>query len=519
MYRLYGIETEYGIAVEGRGANDLIAESIALVRSYAGKCVADRWNYRGEDPRRDMRGFSVDHLSTNPDDAQFDQSGGPRLSIAEERSDRVLANGARLYNDHGHPEYSTPECSNLRDLVAHDRAGERVVWECALARMAAQSSSSSSSFAGPRDSITTTSSTPRTIAIYKNNTDYSGASYGTHECYLMQRSVPPDALIQGLIPFFVTRQIFAGAGKVGAGTQVDPGFQLSQRAEFFTTDASVDTLHNRPIVNTRDEPHASPTKYRRLHVIVGDANMSEWATAMKAGTTSLVIGLLEQGWKPPFKLNHPVGAIREISRDQTLQWMVCLEGGRSAYAIDIQRAYLEEARKRLAGLSADADWTLNEWDTILTDLSDNITSAADRVDWIAKRQMLEQYMAAEGMQWGDPIMQSLDLAYHDVDPDSGLYYGLEAAGQMRRLVTDARIASAMSCPPEDTRAFIRGMFVERFAPSVRSIGWNGIAFERNGEDLLLDMNPLVEENVRLLNEEFADAQSLSDVVTIMQRPA
>jgi proteasome accessory factor PafA2 len=522
MHRLLGIETEYGISVEGSSANDLIAESIALVRSYAGAQVADKWNYRGEDPRRDLRGFTVDHLSTDPDDAQFDAPDRPRMSVSEERSDRVLSNGARLYNDHGHPEYSTPECSNLKDLVAHDRAGERVVWECAKARMQSAGGSGqdhSPEFSGPplvRGPEITTHHSPR-ISIYKNNTDYHGASYGTHECYLMRRDVPPDALIQGLIPFFVTRQLFAGAGKVGAGTHYDPGFQLSQRADFFAVDASVDTLHNRHIVNTRDEPHATPSKYRRLHVIVGDANMSEWATAMKAGTTSLVVSLLEQGWQSPVALKRPVDAIKQISRDQTLQWCVELDGAPSVYAIDIQRLYLNEAKKRLAGLSPDDDWTLVEWEAVLNDLADDIMRCADRVDWVAKRKLLEQFMAEEGASWNDPIMQSLDLAYHDVDPEVGLYYGLQAEGLMRRLVTEARIDAAMSCPPEDTRAFIRGMFVRNFGPSVRSIGWNGIAFNHHGEDLLFDMNPLVEENVGVLNDEMAGAASLAEVVNMIKR--
>ncbi len=496
MHRLFGIETEYGISVEGKGANDLIQESIALVRAYAGPHVAG-WNYRGEDPRRDMRGFTVDHLSTNPDDAQFDEPGRPPMSYAEERSDRVLANGARFYNDHGHPEYATPECSNLRDLVAHDRAGERIVWECAKARMAAGSPP---------------------IGIYKNNTDYHGASYGTHEGYLMRRDVPADTLIQSLIPFFITRQIFAGAGKVGGASSNEPIYQLSQRADFFSVEASVDTLHNRPIVNTRDEPHATPRKYRRLHVIVGDANMCEWATAMKVGTTSLVIGLLEQGWKPDLKLRKPVNAIRDVSRDQSLQWQVTRDDGRTIYAIDVQRLYVQEARRRFAGASEDADWIIAEWERILDDLADDIWLAADRVDWVAKRRLLEQYMQEEGVRWDNPIMQSLDLAYHDVDPEAGLYLGLEASGEMRRLVTDKRIEGAMSCPPEDTRAALRGLFVERFRGAVRSIGWNGVAFTHENEDLLFDMNPLVEPNVRILNEEVASASSLSDIVAAIRRP-
>ena len=194
MHRLYGIETEYGIVVEGLSASDWIAESIAVVRSHTGK-VATGWNYRGEDPRRDMRGFTVAHLSTNPDDARFDAPGSPFVSReAERQRQEFYSNGARLYNDHGHPEYATPECSNLRDLVAHDKAGERILLAAAVRRSEKRG-------------------VP--VTLYKNNTDYHGASYGTHEAYLMRRDTPTDALIQGLLPFFVSRPIYAGAGKCG----------------------------------------------------------------------------------------------------------------------------------------------------------------------------------------------------------------------------------------------------------------------------------------------------------------
>lgn len=492
---LFGIETEYGIAVEGKSAHDLMQESVELVRAYAGPHVADRWNYRGEDPRRDMRGFTVDHLSHDPDDAQFDAPGARPMSMTEERSDRVLANGARFYNDHGHPEYSTPECAGLRDLVAHDRAGERIVWECARRRMA---------------------EADLAVSLYKNNTDYHGASYGCHEGYLMRRDVPPDRLIQGMIPFLVTRQIFAGAGKVSGPNE--PGFHLSQRAEYISVEASVDTLHNRPIMNTRDEPHATPRMFRRLHVIVGDANLCEWATAAKVGTTSLVVRLLEEGWDLPIRLQNPINAIKEISRDRALRWLVTLSDGRTMDAVDLQRIYLEEAKSRLTGQSPDSDWALVEWEAVLDALEKDIVLAADRVDWIAKRQLLEQYMEEERVGWEDPIMQSLDLAYHDLDPESGLYLGMEAAGDMRRLVTDRRIEAAMECPPEDTRAYLRGMFVRQFAPAVRSIGWNGVAFEHEGEHLLFDMNPLVEENVRVLNEEMSRAAALNDVIQVIRSP-
>lgn len=498
MHRLFGIETEYGIVVEGLGANDWVNESLALVRSHAGPSVGG-WNYRGEDPRRDMRGFTVQHLATNPDDAQFDAPGTAPMSREEERGDRVLSNGARFYNDHGHPEYSTPECRSLRDLVAHDKAGEQIAFAAAQRRAQQRGLA---------------------VTLYKNNTDFHGASYGTHEGYLMRRDVPTETLIHALSPFFVSRAIFAGAGKVGVendNTNSVP-FQLSQRADFFSVEASVDTLHNRPLVNTRDEPHAVPRRYRRLHVICGDANMSEYATALKIGTTSLLLALLEEGWASPLRLIDPVRAAKQVSRDITLKRAVDRQGGPAISAIEIQRLYLAEAQRRLRGRDEDTDWTLTEWEATLNALETDPLSLADRLDWVAKYRLLEAFREEQGLEWNDPYMQSLDLAYHDIDPEQGLYYGLEQAGEMRRLVTDGRIQAATSCPPADTRAFIRGLFVERFGGAVRSIGWNGIAFKHNGEDLLFDMNSLVEENVQILNEELASVETLDEFARVMKRP-
>jgi proteasome accessory factor A len=458
------------------------------------------WNYRGEDPRRDMRGFTVQQLSTNPDDARFDAPGTKSMSREEERSDRILANGARFYNDHGHPEYATPECRSLHDLVAHDKAGERIALSAARRRAQQRSLG---------------------VSLYKNNTDFHGASYGTHEGYLMAREVPTDTLIRSLLPFFATRQIYCGAGKCGVehGPAPDPAiYQISQRADFFAVEASVDTLHNRPLVNTRDEPHATPRLYRRLHVICGDANMSEYATALKIGTTDAVLSMLEEGVAPTLRLADPVSATRLISRDPSLKATVERDAAPSLTALEIQRIYQCEAERRLRGRDDDTDWTLNEWDLVLTDLETDPLRLADRLDWVAKMQLLGAFREERSLTWNDAHMQSLDLAYHDIDPEQGLYYGLEQAGQMRRIVTDGRIQAAITCPPTDTRAFLRGLFVERFGPSVRSIGWNGVAFSHGGEEFLFDMNPLVEENVRLLNEEFAAVDNLDDAVELIRRP-
>jgi proteasome accessory factor A len=292
------------------------------------------------------------------------------------------------------------------------------------------------------------------------------------------RDVPTDVLIQTLLPFFASRTLFAGAGKSGVENAGDAGaaaFQLSQRADFFSVEASVDTLHNRPLVNTRDEPHATPRRFRRLHVICGDANMSEYATALKVGTTSLVLKLLEEGLAAPVRLADPVRAAKQISRDLSLAKPVERIGAPPITAIEIQRIYLREAQQRLRGMDEDTDWTLAEWAAVLDALESDPMSLADRVDWVAKFRLLDPFREAEGLQWNDPYIQSLDLAYHDIDPDQGLY--------------------------------------------VRSIGWNGVAFRHLDEDLLFDMNPLVDEGVQLLNEEFGAAETLDDVVAILrQRP-
>ncbi|HTE18630.1 MAG TPA: proteasome accessory factor PafA2 family protein, partial [Armatimonadota bacterium] len=363
--RLFGIETEYGILVEGKGAQDLMDESRLLVQAYPGPW-AGPWDYRAENPRRDMRGFQVDHLNYDHQDARYDRPGATsHMSGEEQRSDRALVNGARLYNDHGHPEYSTPECRTLRDLVAHDRAGERVVLECARLR---------------------TEQTGREVRLFKNNSDFHGMTYGCHEGYLCSRSVPFESLLHGMLPFLVTRILYAGAGKTGVETggpfAKECPYQISQRADFFTEIASVDTLAKRPIFNTRDEAHADPRRHRRLHVICGDANLSEFATALKVGTTSLVLSLLEAGWEPLFRLKNPVDAIKIVSRDPSFRWILELEDGRTMRATDIQRIYLRDAQKLLAGGDPDTDWTLREWEQVLNDLETDIYRAEDRLDWV-----------------------------------------------------------------------------------------------------------------------------------------
>ncbi|MEZ0298010.1 MAG: proteasome accessory factor PafA2 family protein, partial [Candidatus Methylacidiphilales bacterium] len=279
---LFGLETEIGISIVENPGADVVEESIALVRSATQYGLPHLWDYTFEDPHQDARGFRAKELLQDTDEANyFSQDTRRELTFAEIKSDLVLRNGARFYNDHAHPEFSTPECATLRDLIAQDKAGERILEDCAL-------------------NVTTHGG--RTVRLYKNNTDFLGHSYGCHDNYLIARDIPWERVVRAMTPFLVTRQIFAGAGKVGYESEdasgQGSGFQISQRADFFTELVSIDTMNRRPLINTRDEPHADNRRYRRFHVIIGDANMAQYATWLKVGTTALVLEALAQG-EPP----------------------------------------------------------------------------------------------------------------------------------------------------------------------------------------------------------------------------
>jgi proteasome accessory factor A len=313
----------------------------------------------------------------------------------------------------------------------------------------------------------------------------------------------------------VTRQIFAGAGKVGVetgGPLADQcQFQLSQRADFFTEEASVDTLHRRPIVNTRDEPHAEPRAYRRFHVIVGDANLSQFATALKVGTTQLVLELIAAGWEPLFRVRAPVEAIKRVSRDPSLRWLVELEDGRTMRATDLQRLYMSDARRLLGGQDADTDWTLDAWERVLDGLERDPMALDGCLDWVAKRRTLETFIEAENVWWEDERLRSLDLEYHNVDPELGLYHALEAAGQMERLVGDDEIERAMTEPPSDTRAFIRGLCVQRYATQIHRIGWGRVGIEEAGHTHWVNLYPWVDGAVAALNQRLLQTETLMEI--------
>ena len=319
------------------------------------------------------------------------------------------------------------------------------------------------------------------VRLYKNNTDFAGHSYGCHDNYLMTRDIAWDRIVAGILPFLVTRQIFAGAGKMGIegeSSQGDPGiYQISQRADFFSVVVSIDTMNRRPLINTRDEPHVDASRYRRFHVILGDSNMSEWATAMKIGTTALVLDLIERGEAPQLEIAQPVDANKSISRDPTYDWIIELKDGRKISAIDVQRIYLRAASRLWRNPPDDEHaWILCEWENVLNDLERDPMSTRDRVDWSAKKFLLDALQQDEKLSWSDPWLQSIDLEYHNLDLDRGLYYELLRKGLMRRVANEDEIKTAIFNPPETTRAFFRGRAVARFNDQISSIQWDEIVF-------------------------------------------
>jgi Pup amidohydrolase len=501
MFRLMGIETEYGFSVAGRGPEYQALEAAELLRALPFMHFP-KWDRTDENPLQDLRGFRVQSLVADPHDAHYDRQGPLPASSPPVQVERLLTNGARLYNDHGHPEYSTPECAHLVDLVAHDRAGESILLAC-------------------KKNLERDYRAAR-VFLYKNNTDYHGSSYGCHENYLLPRLsvLGIEKLLEGLLPFLVTRQIFAGAGKVGIEPEDDPHagssiLQLSQRADHFSTIIGVDTLYARPLLNTRDEPHADPMRFMRLHVIAGDANRSQFATALKMGATALVLEALAGVWAPNLALADPVGAMKEISRDQSRQWSVPLQNGQRTSAIDIQRLYLDAARTRAqqnAAEDAEVRWLLEIWEETLTTLAADPLVLADRLDWAAKAKLIDTFLA-EGGADDLEVLQSLDLAYHDLDPSTSLFAGLEENGEMMRIVSDAAVVQAQELAPAGTRAAIRGTAIRRFCAELTGISWARIRAQ-SGD---LELGKLVSGSLEELNQKVNQAHSLTEMAAAVKR--
>ena len=371
-----------------------------------------------------------------------------RRVVSWGRSSNVfLENGARLYLDVGsHPEYATPECDSLYDLIAHDKAGERVL------EGLVQSAEQRLEEEGIRGQI----------YLFKNNTDSAGNSYGCHENYLVSRQADFPRMIDTLIPYFVTRQVFAGAGKL-LQTARGTVFSLAQRAEHIWEGVSSATTRSRPIINTRDEPHADAERYRRLHVIAGDSNMSEYVSYVKVGATVALLQMLEDDVVfRDLTLENPIRAIREISHDTTCRRRVRLANGRELSALDIQWEYLERVMRysRAPGFSPQVQSAVAMWEHLLTGLEKDPLSLRRECDWVMKQHIIEEYAASRRVPLSDPRLAMVDLAYHDVSRQRGLYYLLERRGLMDRVVTDEDISRALIQPPQTTRARLRGEFIK-----------------------------------------------------------
>lgn len=449
--RILGTETEFGVAAKDPDALDPVSNSILLINSYPSLPSPQAlWDYENENPLLDARGFEADGERERP---------GPEYNRL---LNKVLANGGRLYVDGAHPEYSTPECTNARDLVAYERAGERIMDLCREV---------ASRLKGESDRF----------SIYKNNTDGKGNSYGYHENYLVGRQLAFDRLVAQLVPFLVTRQIFAGSGKVGSENKTDyVPYQISQRSDFFEVLVDLNTMVKRPIINTRDEPHADPTRYRRLHVIVGDANMSEVSTYLKVGTMALVLGMIEDGTEvDDVHLENPVLAIKEVSRDVDLKRGLRLANGKQLTAIEIQRRYQEAAEKHYQNDLSDpvVKDVLVRWRHVLDRLEEDPMKLSGKLDWVIKKDLMESYMKRKGCDWTDPRISMMDLQYHDVRMDKGLYYTLEQKGYVERVVSPQELSHAMEYPPPDTRAYFRGMCVKKFAKEVYGASWSSVLFD------------------------------------------
>jgi proteasome accessory factor A len=385
----------------------------------------------------------------------------------------VLTNGARFYVDHAHPEFSTPECRDALECLRYDRAGELILTR-------AMEAADLASHDGSR------------LVIYKNNSDGKGNSYGAHENYLMDRAAPFARIVAGVTPHFVTRQIFAGAGKVGAETATHDGrrvdFQLSQRAEFFEEQVGLETTLKRPIVNTRDEPHADPHRYRRLHVIVGDANLSEVATFLKLGTTAVVLAMIEDDALGARDLTpaDPVRAIHHVSADLSLRKPLLMADGSSATALEIQWELFAAARrwskeKGLECLGDEAVGTavLDRWEAVLAGLESDPMTLVHQLDWVAKQHLVEAYRERHGCSWGDGRLRALDLQYHDLRPERSLYARLG----LERLVDDAAVARAVTDPPTRTRAWFRGTCLARWPEAVVTANWDSLVFDLGSDPL------------------------------------
>jgi proteasome accessory factor A len=456
--KVCGIETEFGITLRGSpDANPVLASSM-LINAY----VEHRrigWDFEDESPGQDARGFARDDAAPP--------------EVETHLVNTVLTNGARYYVDHAHPEFSTPECIDALEVTRFDKAGERIL---------ARSMQAAVRLLPPGQEI----------VVYKNNSDGKGNSYGTHENYLVDRGVPFSTLVRQLLPWFVTRQVITGAGKVGSENgNPEIAFQISQRSDFFEEEVGLETTLKRPIVNTRDEPHADPQKYRRLHVIIGDANLCEVSTFLKVGTTAIVLAMIEDDFiDKDLSVATPVAALRRVSRDPTCRTTIELADGSNLTAVELQWEFYRLAQKYAdeTGLEACGGETvggevLRRWEQVLGALEREPRSLDGILDWVTKWCLLDAYAARHSLEWPHPKLVLMDLQYHDVRPERSLYERLVRAGKVERMVAEDDVQLAITQPPDSTRAYFRGQCLSRWADAVVAANWDSLIFDVGAEPL------------------------------------
>ncbi len=492
--RVMGVETEFGVSVPGDPTANPMVLSGQVVNTYASaqgiRAARASWDYADEAPLRDARGFEMGRDVA--DASQLTDEEDPTLANV------VLTNGARLYVDHAHPEYSSPEVTSPRAVVTWDRAGELIARE-AVQRLAREG---------------------RTINLYKNNTDGKGASYGTHENYLMRRETPFSDIARHLIPFFVARQVLCGSGRVGIGQDSrTAGFQVAQRSDFFEVEIGLETTLKRPIINTRDEPHAVADLYRRLHVIIGDANHCDVSGLLKVGTTSLVLAMIEdRAIDADLTVARPVASLQQVSHDPTCSQTIQLRDGTHLTAVQLLWRYHELAEKYLenkyAGeVDADTAEVMHWWATTLDRLERDPREARGEVDWVAKLEVLDGYRERDGLDWADARLRAIDIQWSDVRADKGLFHRLRAAGRFTELVPMADVERAVHTPPEDTRAWFRGMCLTKYAAHIAAASWDSVIFDIPGQPTLQRV-PMLEPlrgtraSVEALLDRSPDAQTL-----------
>lgn len=467
---LAGLDTEYGFSGEGRSPFQQVDDAFDFVSLAPAAYLG--WNNSPESPRHDMRGFDVKALSIDPRDTQFDQNRPSQIPNGPAgRADRVLSNGARFYNDHGHPEYATPECWGCTELALHERAGDQFILTLAKVAEAALD---------------------RKITLIKNNIDYKGATWGTHENYLFPRSTPYADYARGLIPLLAVRCLLTGAGRIG----FEPGnppcdFQSSQRADFITVLESVDTLYKRPILNTRDEPHANAHRWRRIHVITGDANRSFLTTRRKIGLVKIALALIERNQCPIWPLTDPLAALRTASRSLYDDPLITVSGQPETTAARILESYCEAALRHLDSEEpayAELRDIAAESLELLDQRRSNPVTFAQQVDWAAKHAVIGTYLDQTGDPWQSELARSLDLSYHDLDPNE-LYEGVVAAGYILGEPDPADVTLRLTHICEPTRALARSVAVTRFAAQLTGVSWGTLEFARGPQTIQVNLPP------------------------------